>query len=37
MESSEEEYKNWKVLIWKATTVEEKTRSRPTLQIKRVD
>ena len=37
MESSEEEYKNWKVLIRKATTAEKKTRGRPTSQIKEVD
>ena len=37
MESSEEEYKNWEVLIRKATAAEEKTRGRPASQIKEVD
>ena len=37
MESSEEKYKNWEVLIRKATVAEEKTRGRPVSQIKEVD
>ena len=37
IESSEEEYKNWGVLIRKTTAAEEKTRGRPALQIKKVD
>ena len=37
MESSEEEYKSWEVLIRKATAAEEKTRGRPASQIKEVD
>ena len=37
MENAEEEYENWDVLIWKALAVEEKSRRRPTLQIKKVD
>ena len=37
MESSEEEYKNWEVLIRKATVAEEKTRGQSTLQIKEID
>ena len=37
MESSEEEYKNWEILIRKATAAEEKTRGRPASQIKEVD
>ena len=36
MEISGEEYNNGEVFIRKATTVEEKTRGRPTLQIKEV-
>ena len=37
MESLEEEYKNWEVLIRKTTAAEEKTWGRPTLQIKEVN
>ena len=37
MESSEEEYKNWEVLIRKAIAAEKKTRGWPTLLIKEVD
>ena len=37
MEILEEEYKNWEVLIRKATAVEEKTRGLPTSQIEEVD
>ena len=37
MESLEEEYKNWEILIRKAIAAEEKTRGRPALQIKEVD
>ena len=37
MESSEEEYKNWKVLIRKAIAAEEKIRGWPASQIKKVD
>ena len=37
MESLEEKYKNWEVLIRKATAVEKKTWGRPTLQIREVD
>ena len=37
MESPEEEYKNWDVLIRKVTAAEEKTRHRPASQIKEVD
>ena len=36
MESSEEEYKTWEILIWKVTAAEEKTRGRPVSQIKEV-
>ena len=37
MESSDEEYKNFEVLIQKATAAEEKTWSQPASQIKEVD
>ena len=37
MESLEKEYKDWEVLIRKATAAEKKTRSRLASQIKEVD
>ena len=37
MESQEEEFENWDVLIRKATAAEAKTRRRPASQIKEVD
>ena len=37
MESSEEEYKSWEVLIRKTIASEEKTQGRPASQIKEID
>ena len=37
MRSSEEEYENKKVLIWKVIAAEKKTRDRSALQIEKVD
>ena len=37
MENSEEENKNWEVLIRKATAAKKKSRGRPASQIKEVD
>ena len=37
MESQEEEFRNWDVLIRKATAVESKTQRRPASQIKELD
>ena len=37
MESQEEEFENWDILIRKTTVAEAKTRRRPASQIKQVD
>ena len=37
MESSEEKYNNWEILIRKAIAVKEKTRGLPVSQIREVD